>query len=57
MAKLGMSVLGIGQNGQGELYVMGMSGATASNIGITDLNNRSDVVRKLMPLKTKGKSN
>ena len=55
-AKLGMSVLGIGQDARGELYVLGKSGATASNIGITDPSNRSGVVRKLTAHKSSGSS-
>lgn len=53
-ARLGMSVLGIGQDARGELYVLGKSGATASNIGITDPRNKSGVIRKLVPHKSSG---
>jgi glucose/arabinose dehydrogenase len=53
-AKLGISVLGIGQDARGELYVLGKSGATPSNIGITDPKNKSGVVLKLVPHKSSG---
>jgi glucose/arabinose dehydrogenase len=53
-AKLGMSVLGIGQDARGELYVLGKSGATSGNIGITDTKNKSGVVMKLVPHKSSG---
>lgn len=53
-AKLGMSVLGIGQDARGELYVLGKSGATTNNTGITDPKNKSGVVMKLVPHKSSG---
>lgn len=50
-AALGLGVLGIGQDARGELYVLGKSGASASNTGITDPANTSGVVRKLVAAK------
>jgi glucose/arabinose dehydrogenase len=55
-AKLGMSVLGIGEDARGELYVLGKSGAAPGNIGITDPSNMSGVVRKLTAHKSSGSS-
>ncbi|MBM4208225.1 MAG: PQQ-dependent sugar dehydrogenase [Gammaproteobacteria bacterium] len=49
---LGLSLLGIGQDGRGELYVLGKSGAITGNTGITDPANSSGVVRKLVAVKT-----
>ena len=46
---LGLSVLGFGQDARGEVYLLGKSGASQSNVGITDPNNRSGVVLKLTP--------
>jgi glucose/arabinose dehydrogenase len=53
-AKLGMSVLGIGQDARGELYVLGKSGAKPGNTGITDPKNKKGVVSKLIPHKSTG---
>ncbi len=50
---LGLSVLGFGQDARGEVYLLGKSGASQGNIGITDPNNRSGVVLKLAPSKAK----
>jgi hypothetical protein len=49
MSELGSSVLGIGQDARGELYVLGKTGAVPGNTGITDPNNTSGAVRKLTP--------
>jgi glucose/arabinose dehydrogenase len=49
MSELGFSVLGIGQDARGELYVLGKTGAVPGNVGITDPNNTSGAVRKLTP--------
>ena len=46
---LGMSVLGIGEDAEGELYVMGKTGAKPGNTGITDPANTTGVVMKLVP--------
>ena len=50
-ASLGLGLLGIGQDARGELYVLGKSGATPGNTGITDTSNTSGVVRKLVSSK------
>ena len=49
LSELDVSVLGIGQDARGELYVLGKSGAVPGNVGITNPNNTSGVVRKLTP--------
>jgi hypothetical protein len=49
MSELGSSVLGIGQDARGELYVLGKTGAVPGNVGITDPNNTTGAVRKLTP--------
>jgi hypothetical protein len=46
--KLGMSVLGFGEDARGELYVMGKTGARPGNTGITDPANTSGVVRRIV---------
>ncbi len=45
---LGLGLLGIGQDSDGELYVMGKSGAVLGNTGITDPTNTTGVVRRLV---------
>ncbi len=50
MAELATSVLGIGQDAHGELYVLGKSGAKPGNTGITDPPNATGVVVKLTPV-------
>ena len=45
--ELGLGVLGIGQDGRGELYVLGKSGAMFPNTGITDPMNTSGVVMRI----------
>lgn len=47
-AKLGLGLLGIGQDSDGELYVLGKSGAAPGNTGITQTTNTSGVVRQLV---------
>ncbi len=44
---LGLSVLGFGQDTRGEAYLLGKSGASQTNTGITDVANKSGVVLKL----------
>jgi glucose/arabinose dehydrogenase len=44
---LGMSVLGLGQDARGELYVFAKSGARPGNTGITDLANATGVVMRI----------
>ncbi len=41
-------MLGIGQDSDGELYVLGKSGAVPGNTGITQATNTSGVVRRLV---------
>ena len=48
MDALGLGVLGMGQDGEGELYVLGKSGAKPGNTGITDPTNNTGVVRKIV---------
>lgn len=48
-SELGFSVLGIGRDARGELYVLGKSGAKPGNTGITDPNNTTGMVAKLTP--------
>ncbi len=50
MPALGLGVLGVGQDRRGELYILGKSGAVPGNTGITDANNTSGVVMKLVPV-------
>lgn len=50
LSGLGVSVLGIGQDARGELYVLGKSGAVPGNVGITNPNNTTGVVLKLTPV-------
>jgi Glucose / Sorbosone dehydrogenase len=45
---LGLGALGIGQDSDGELYLLGKSGAVPGNTGITDPTNTSGVVLKLI---------
>ena len=45
---LGMSVLGFAEDGRGELYVMGKTGATPGNTGITDPTNTSGVLLRIV---------
>lgn len=45
---LGLGVLGIGQDEQGELYVLAKGGAVRGNTGITDPKNTSGVVLKIV---------
>ena len=47
-AKLGLGLLGIGEDSDGELYVLGKSGAVPGNTGITQATNTSGVVRQLV---------
>lgn len=46
-AALGLGVLGMGQDSDGELYVLGKSGAVPGNAGVVDPANTSGVVRQL----------
>ena len=45
---LGMGVLGIGQDEEGELYLLAKSGAVPGNTGIVDPANRSGVVLRIV---------
>ncbi len=45
---LGLGVLGIGEDAEGELYVLGKSGARPGNTGITDPTNTSGVVLRIV---------
>ncbi len=45
---LGLGVLGMGQDAEGELYALGKAGAAPGNTGITDPANTSGVVRRLV---------
>ncbi len=47
-AALGLGLLGIGEDSDGELYVLGKSGAVPGNTGITDPANTTGVVRRLV---------
>ena len=46
-ASLGLGLLGIGEDSEGELYVLGKSGAAFPNTGIVDPANTSGVVQRL----------
>lgn len=45
---LGLGLLGIGEDADGELYVLGKSGARLGNTGITDPTNTSGVVLRIV---------
>lgn len=45
---LGLGVLGIGEDADGELYVLGKSGARPGNTGVTDPTNTSGVVLRIV---------
>ena len=47
-ASLGLGLLGIGEDGRGELYVLGKSGAKPGNTGITDVTNTTGVVLRVV---------
>lgn len=46
--ELKLGLLGIGEDGDGELYVLGKSGAVPGNTGITDPSNTSGVVLRIV---------
>jgi glucose/arabinose dehydrogenase len=46
--RLGTSVLGIGEDAHGELYVLGKTGAKPGNAGITDPTNMTGTVMKVV---------
>ena len=46
---LGRSLLGIGEDGRGELYAMGKTGARFPNTGIVDPANTTGTVMRIVP--------
>ena len=47
--QLNRSLLGIGEDARGELYVMSKTGGAPGNVGVTDENNSSGTVQLIVP--------